>query len=268
MTEQQDVIEELDEAGVLSAIRWAYLSATARLLATATDDTAFDDRGWVGYTRFKLFEDRLDRVFACERYSVGSGDRDVALDLLYSQLPKGEAGSMPRLEPGLVTRNNLNLSPGWAFGNKRFLLASAEFGKLRELPWPQKSPTKQKVASQVDPDPAQGALFDYPTDAELRDSGTLLSVETELDMTTFVVGHSLDPLGGNIELGFGRPRLNSGGGQAWLWLENLLALPPSTGGQRADTSPQPTPADVEPDAPVRLRRQGGTLPGENRRSAQ
>lgn len=268
MTEQQDVIDELGEAGVLPAIRWAYMSATARLLTTSIDDAAFHDRGWIGYTRFKLFEDRLDRVFACERYSVGGGDRDAALDLLYSLLPKGEVDSMPRLEPGLVTRNNLNLSPGWVHGNKRFLLASAEYGKLRELPWSQKSPTKQKVASQIDPDPAQGSLFDEATDAELRSLETLLRVGEELDMTTFVVGHSLDPLGGNIELGFGRPRLNSGGGQAWLWLENLLTLPPVTGGQHVDTSPQPTPDDVEPDAPVRLRRQGGIRPGENLRGAQ
>jgi hypothetical protein len=40
-------------------------------------------------------------------------------------------------------------------------------------------------------------------------------------MVTFVVAHSLDPLSQQVELVFGRVRLNSGGGQAWRWRQDL-----------------------------------------------
>ncbi|GEM31494.1 hypothetical protein NN3_25010 [Nocardia neocaledoniensis NBRC 108232] len=268
MSEQQDVIAELGNAGVLAGIRWAYQSATARLLTTSADDAAFDDPGWVGTSRFKLFTDRLDRVFACKRYSVNGGDPDAALDLLYAQLPSNEIESMPRLDPGVVVRNNLNLSNGWSFGDKRFLLAAAGFGKLRELPWSQKSPTKQKVASQPDAYPDQGSLFDGDADTELSTLEAQLKESQKLDMTTFVVGHSIDMVSGDIELGFGRPRLNSAGGDTWLWLENLLKLPPVSGGRRGDTGPGPTGLDVEPDAPVRLRRRPATESGGDAIGAQ
>ncbi|WP_228002378.1 hypothetical protein [Nocardia australiensis] len=268
MSEQQDVIAELGSAGVLAGIRWAYLSATARLLTTSADDAAFDDPGWIGTSRFKLFTDRLDRVFACKRYSVSGSDPDAALDLLYAQLPKNEIESMPRLAPGLVERNDLNLSSGWAFGDKRFLLAAAVFGKLRELPWSQKSPTKQKVASQPDPHPEQGSLFAGDTDTELSTLESQLIESQKLDMTTFVIGHSIDVISGDLELGFGRPRLNSGGGDTWLWLENLLNLPPASGGRRGDAGPGPTAPDAEPDAPVRLRRRASTEPGVDASGAQ
>jgi hypothetical protein len=259
VSEQQDVIAELDDAGVLAGVRWAYLSATTRSLETYSEADGHD-AAWLGNTRYTLFRDRLDRVFACERYAVRSGNDDADLDLLYDQLSKRDIDTMPRLDAGLVRRANLNGSPGWVHGERRFLLASSVFGKIDQLPWPQKSPTKQRVARQRNPEPPQPSLFE---DLALEEIGGLEALATagqDLDLKTYVVAHSLDPLSQQIELVFGRPRLNSGGGQAWHWRQNLLGAPPLGGGRRTDSPPLPTGPNTVPDAPVRLRR-----PAEERR---
>lgn len=253
MSEQQDVIAELGDAGVLAGIRWAYLSATTRTLGTYSEADGHD-AAWLGNTRFTLFRDRLDRVFACERYAVRSGNDDTDLDLLYDRLSKYDIDTMPRLDAGLVRRSDLNGSPGWAYDSNRFLLASGAFGKLDHLPWPQKSPTKQRVARQRNPEPLQPSLFDDFALEELGGLEAALTAAQELDLTTYVTAHSLDPLTQQIELVFGRARLNSGGGQAWHWRQDLLGTPPADGGRRTEDGPIPTGPNSVPDAPVRLRR--------------
>ena len=252
VSEQQHVITELGDAGVLAGVRWAYLSATARALDMYSEADGHD-AALLGSIRYTLFRDRLDRVFACERYAVRSGNDDDDLDLLYDQLSEHDIAIMPRLDAELVRRSNLNGSPGWAYADLRFLLASCEFGKLDRLPWPQKSPTKQRVAEQRDPEPPQLTLFEE-LDQEEAGGLELLATGQELDLATYVVGHSLDPLSQQIELVLGRTQLNSGGGQAWRWRQNLLVTPPANGGRRSDDTPMPTGLDNVPDAPVRLRR--------------
>jgi hypothetical protein len=256
VSEQQDVIAELGAAGVLAAVRWAYLSATARSLETYSEADGHDT-AWLGNTRFTYFRDRLDRAFACERYAVRPGGDDAGPDLLYAELSEHDVDTMPRLEAGVVRRSNLNGSPGWAHGNRRFLLASCEFGKLDQMPWPHKSPTKQRVASQPNPEPSQPTLFDGFAGEEIGGLEAALTVEPQLDKVTFVVAHSLDPLSLQIELAFGRPRLNTGGGQAWHWCQDLLDIPPANLGRRTDDRPVPGEPNTVPDAPVRLRRSAG-----------
>jgi hypothetical protein len=158
-SEQQDVIADLGDAGVLAGVLWAYLSATARALDMFSEADGHD-AALLGNIRYTLFRDRLDRVFACERYAVRSGNDDADLDLLCDQLSEHDVATMPRLDAELVSRSNLNGSPGWAFSGLRFLLASCEYGKLDQLPWPQKSRTKQRVAEQRDPEPPQLTLFE------------------------------------------------------------------------------------------------------------
>src|SRR5579875_2312039 len=126
MGEQQEVIAELGAAGVLAGIRWAHASAT-RLALESYCEADGHDAAWLGNTRFTLFRNRLDRVFACERYAVSPGNDDADLDLLYAELSDQDIHTMPRLDPGVVRRSNLNGSPGWAHGPRRFLLASAAF---------------------------------------------------------------------------------------------------------------------------------------------
>ncbi|MGL5865788.1 MAG: hypothetical protein ACRCYX_07930 [Dermatophilaceae bacterium] len=257
MSEQQDVITDLEEAGVLAGTRWAYHSATIRSLETYSEADGHD-AAWLGNTRFTYFRNRLDRVFACEQYAVRSGDDDAGLDLLYAELSTLDRDTMPHLDPGLVRRSNLNGSPGWACGQRRFLLASGVFGKLDQTPWPQKSPTKQRVARQPNPDPAQPSLFESFADEEISGLESALNTANELDLVTFVIAHSLDSLSQQRELVLGRARLNSGGGHAWHWRQDLLGAPPADGGRRRGGTPLPTGPTVAPDdAPVRLRRQAG-----------
>ncbi len=248
MSEQQEVIRRLQSEGVLDAIRWAYGSAVSRVLEDYSED-AGHDAGWRGYLLFVLFRDRLDRVFSCGRYALGDGaDVGAGLDLVRAELTKEDADAMPALAPDLVRPANLNGSPGWAVGELQFLLQSGSFGQLDALPWARKSPTKQQVAKKMPPaTELPPALFDVegPVTEDL--------VEPSCDFEPFIAAYSLEPLGPRRELVFGRSRFNAGGGEAWYWYKNLLTLPPTHGGRRADT-PTPSGPDGVPDAPVRLRK--------------
>jgi hypothetical protein len=217
------------------------------------------DAAWLGMTRFTLLRDRLDRVFACERFAVRSGNDADDLDLLYAELSERDVSTMPTLDAGLVRRSNLNGSPGWAYQQWRFLLASCVFGKIAELPWPQKSATKQKVAGQRNPEPPQPSLFEGLALDEIVGLEGMVQTDEDLDLPTLVVAHSLDPLSQKGELVIGRARLNAGGGQAWDWRHDLLSTPPTAGGRAVGNAPLPTGPDSVPDAPVRLRRPAAEL---------
>ena len=252
MSEQQDVIRELAAAGVLAGVRWAYLAAASRTLEVFSEPDGHD-AALFGNLRFTLFRDRLDRVFACDRYELQSGSAATDhLDLLYAELSQNDIQTMPQVAPDLVRHADLMGSPGWAIGGRRFLLAACAFGKLDRLPWPRKSPTKQRVARQRQPDPAQPSLFDDVADEEIAGLEELLAAAHRLDLETFVVAHTLESVSGDMELVFGRARLNSGGGHAWHWYQDLLTAPPADGGRRRRDAPL-LPPDSAPDAPVRLR---------------
>jgi hypothetical protein len=262
VSEQEDVVAALEEAGILAGVRWAYTSASTRTLESYCEADGHD-AAWLGNTRFTLFRDRLDRVFACGRYAVQPGTAGTAsLDLLHAELADRDIAAMSQLPTDLVRRADLNGSPGWAWQEWRFLLASCAFGKLDRLPWPQKSPTKQRVASQPEPEPHPTLFDDDPAGDEIAGLIALQVQSKTLDLKTFVVAHALDAVSGDLELVFGRARLNSGGGDAWHWYEDLLTTGPADGGHRTDVSPPPTRPDGEPDAPVRLRRSASAQPGE------
>lgn len=260
MNEQQDIIAHLGAPGILAGVSWAYRSATDRTLDTYSEADGHDE-AWFGNTRHTLFRNRLDRVFACDRYAISSGNRSTDLDMLYAELSDRDIATMPDLEPNLVRRSDLNGSPGWAYEHYRFLLASCAVGKLDQLPWPQKSPTKQRVAHQRNPAPPQPSLFDWMPDEEISGLRAIVAEEQALDLTTFIVAHSLDPLTEDKELVLGRPRFNFGGGPAWHWRKDLLSLPPFGGGRRIDDTPLPSGPSTVPDAPVRLRRADEKQPG-------
>ncbi|MDQ1734119.1 MAG: hypothetical protein QOH56_370 [Pseudonocardiales bacterium] len=253
MDEQQDVIGELEAAGVLAGIRWAYRAAAGRTLEIFSEADGHD-AALLGNIRYTLFRDRLDRVFACEAYDLQPDSAPTDhLDLLYAELSQEDVNAMPHLAPDFVRRDDLTGSPGWAVEGRRFLLASCAFGKLDELPWPRKSPTKQRVARQRQPNPAQFSLFDDAADTEIAGLEELLASAYRLDLDTFVVAHTLDSVSHGSELVFGSPVFNSGGGQAWAWRHDLLAGPPIDGGRLRGDGPLPTGPNLVPDAPVRLR---------------
>jgi hypothetical protein len=253
MREQQEVIAELGAAGVLTGVRWAYESAVRRTLETYSEADGHDV-AWLGNTRFTLLRDRLDRVFGCGRYVAGPGD-ETDLDVLYAELSDQDIETMPQLAPGVVRRRDLHGSPGWAHQDRRFLLASGEPGRLDVLPWPSKSLTKRLVALQPSPEVRQPSLFEGFDPEEVGGLRALLDADEDPELATYVVGHSLDPFTGGIELVFGRPRLNAGGGQAWYWREDLLALPLPAQGRRDGAAPVAVDPVWAPDAPVRLRRE-------------
>lgn len=262
MSEQQDVVGDLEAAGVLAGVRWAYRAATSRTLEIYSEPDGHD-AALLGNLRFTLFRDRLDRVFACDPYDLRPGSAATAhLDLLYAELAQEHISSMPHLAADLVSRADLTGSAGWAIGGRRFLLASCVFGKLDRLPWPRKSQTKQRVARQREPDAAQASLFDGVADEEVAGLEELLAAAYRLDLETFVVAHSLDSVSQDEELVFGRPRLNNGGGEAWHWYQDLLTAPPADGGRQRGDGPLPSGPEEVLDAPVRLRRRKSEQQGD------
>ena len=253
MSERDDLVGALDRDGVLVGIRWAFTSAADRVMEDFSE-AAGHDATWVGVTRFTLFRDRLDRVFSCRRYAVADGmDGRLSLDVLHAELSERDVDTFPMLAPDLVVRADLSGSPGWSHGHTRWLLASSAFGKLDELPWPQKSSTKQLVAQQPTDEPQEPTLFDQFAEEEASGLVALMA-KTKLDLHTLVVGHSLDAEHGGRELVVGQPRLNSDGGSAWHWNHDLLQVPPSDGGRQQPLVPASIAPDATPDAPVKLRR--------------
>jgi hypothetical protein len=287
MDEQQEVIAELTAAGVLAGIRWAYESATRRSLESYCEADGHDP-AWLGHTRFTLFRDRLDRVFACARYAVPAVGGGLDRDLLYAELSERDLASMPHLAPGLVRRSDLRGSAGWIYRRHWFLIASAEFGRIDTLPWLEKSVTKQLVAMQPGPDHRQPSLFeDLLTDGVVPDhllpegapagialpprlDPVLLTADRQLKLPAFIVAHTLDADTGEIELAFGRPWLNLRGGPAWHWRENLLTVPlPAVRRTEVPAAAERDQLSVVPDAQVRLRViDGGRRTGRGRDGGQ
>lgn len=249
MSEQHDVMGRLRDSGVVDGIEWSYRSATSRALSDHSEEAGYN-RASLGFNRFTLFKDRLDRVFSCGKYVLDDeGDTTRGLDILHAELAEDEIRMMPQLAPHLVRRADLNRSPGWAFEDLRFLLASSPFGKIDRIAWPRKGKTIQLIAAQPNPEP-QPSLFDDLDPEEIPGLAELS--EAQLDLDTFVVAHALDPLTQGLELAIGRPCTTSGGGPTWYWREDLLATRPTPGGHRIETPSLAGPDTVE-DAPVRLR---------------
>ncbi|MFD1046635.1 hypothetical protein ACFQ1S_14285, partial [Kibdelosporangium lantanae] len=231
MFEQQRVVGALRRAGVIDGIWWACRSAVDRSLDLYSEADGHTPT-LLGYTRHTLFCDRLDRVFSCGRYAVSPGDMHGGLDQLYAELSPRDIDTMPELDPALVIRSDVDGSPGWVHNGRRFVLSSIGYGKIDSVRWDRKSVTKQKVARQSDSGPTQPSLFETIGTAELGEQQMLLVASTQLDLPTFVVGHSLTPDTGNYELVLGRTRENADGGRPWRWRVDLLQGPFAGGGRR------------------------------------
>jgi hypothetical protein len=250
MTERDKVLAALAADSILAGFQWAWHATVRRTLETYNEADGHD-AALLGSLRFTVLRDRFDRVFSCERYATAPGAVTGDLDPVYDQLSAQDISDMPRIALGAVTRADLNGSPGWCHQNRRFLLASGAYGKLEKLPWPQKGPTKQNVAMQPNPEQLQGSLF--PDLAPEEIGGLQAAVGVDLDLPTFVVAHSLDPIHQQGEFLLGRPRLNAGGGKAWHWTASLLS--PITPHKEQSVSPI-SEASARPevgDAPVRRR---------------
>lgn len=267
MTEQQDVIDALQAASVLDAVRWAFDSACNQTIADYAPLHGHDTQ-WVGNTRYKVLQNRLDRVFAQREFAppAGSG-QEVSRDLLYAGLPQAEIDTMPLLPVGTAYRDDFNQSPGWTSLGYRILIASFTAGRIDEIQWTQKSTTKKRVAQQPNPDPAQEMLFEE-TDLDPETFALLMREDLKLDRETFVLAHALDADSNARELYLGRPALNVGGGAAWHWRHALVTpVRGDDGGLGAESGPTeplrpgPDATSVE-DANVKLRKAAGASPKE------
>lgn len=110
-------------------------------------------------------------------------------------------------------------------------------------------------------------LFEALPEGTEIDMSVVQATDTELDLTTFVIVHTADSITGRSELALGRPRLNSGGGPSWWWLQDLDGFRPVGGGNRVVNTPMPTGPNTVPDAPVRVRREAGETGGASSRAS-
>ena len=241
MTERDEVVTRLRASGVLPAIRWAYLSAAAQTLNDYSEDAGYDASG-SGVPGIRCFVTTWTGFSPAGATPLRRGNT--------AYLTAHDIETKPEVPHTLVQRADLNRSHGWVIENIRFLLASPPYGEIEQLPWPQKSSTKQQVASQPSPEPLP-TLFDEFAPGEI--GGLVAASEEPLLSDTYVVAHSLDPVGGHSGLIFGRPRFNEGGGDAWYWYVDLLGEPPAEQGQKVEPPSPSGPPDIVPDAPVRLR---------------
>lgn len=247
MGERERVIDDLTDAGVLAAIRWAHRSAHGQLWQDFDPDSGLDQQ-WVGLTAHKYLVNRQDRVFQCNGYAVPAGAAGVGRDVLARGMHGQDFRSMPQLPPGLVERSDLNGSPGWRFGDWRWLMVSCEYHRVGEIVWSQRSETKDRVARQPYLDDEIG-LFRL---AELLPPAESLSEEDRLLRNTLVLAHAMDPDSGETELHLGRSRSNDDHGPAWSWLVDLLDLPVTATEPMIEST-----VDVDGDtanASVRMRR--------------
>lgn len=265
MSERDDVLKALGQAGALGALRWAYSSAATRVLEDYSED-AGHDTAWFGYTRFKLFVDRLDRVFACERYAVRDDvDGGTSLDVVHAELTQNDVETMPAVAPRMVVRGNLNQSPGWVVNDLRLLLHSITPGKgIEDLTWSPARPTKWHVARQPSSDVAEQTLFEAVGEEEI-DGSAFVDETASLDLRTLVVAHALHPVTGARELVLGHPRLNESGGRPWYWTHDLLQARPGDGERLRPAPSGPVPPQNVPDAPVKLRQRAGEPEAEGTR---
>ena len=219
MGERERVIDDLADAGVLAAIRWAHRSAHGQLWQDFNPEGGLDQQ-WVGLTAHKYLVNRQDRVFQCQAYAVPPDADGVGRDVLAAGMRDEDFRSMPLLRPGVVERSDLNGSPGWRFGDWRWLMVSCEYGRVDEIVWSHRSETKDRVARQPYMDDEIG-LFKL---IELLPPAESLTEDQRLLRNTLVLAHAMDPDNGETELYLGRARSNDDKGPAWSWKVDLLSL--------------------------------------------
>ena len=245
MTFQSEAIEALSKSGVLDGIIWAARSACARTLADYSEATGHDAT-WLGQTRYILFKDRLDRAFSLGKYYLSEGaDEGAGKDFLFAELTVTDIESFPDVGAGRVKRADINNSPGWTDGAYPFLLQSFKPGRINSIGWAGISPTKERVASQEDPDKIY--LFEAPAD----DNEEVITVP--IGDPVLVVAHALDPITGEVELYVGLPSLERDRNAPWHWLHPLLGGPPDKLRVEMPRNGDQNKIKVVDDAPVKLR---------------
>lgn len=222
MREQEDALRELDDSGVIRALRWAWGSARRSTLRSFDPDTGHD-QGWLGYTAYKVFTNRLDRVFRCEKFETRPDQSHSERCLVLARgMPRRDYQEIPVLPADLVERDDLNGSPGWRRGSWQILLQSFGGQHVDNIVWSQKSRTKSKVASQADPHqpPLPWDVVDLRMAADVL--GELPDAPAaELSVIQLVCAYAIDFPSGDATLHLGRPRHARRGEITWHWRKSL-----------------------------------------------
>jgi len=238
VTYRSETIQDLAGLGVLGALRWAASSATTRVLADYSEAAGYNATS-LGMNRHVLLQDRLDRVFSLGKYYIPEGaDASLGLDLVFAELSAYDIDSFPALLPGVAKRADIHGSPGWRIGQHHFLLQSFTPGGVDEIRWIQKSPTKQQIARQLNPD--QEPLFEMPSDVIPP------LVFDDIATPILVLAHSLNPYTSTAEWFLGLPRTADYEDDGpWYWLYDLHNQQPIGGGSYIPTPQSPLdPNDI------------------------
>lgn len=219
MSEEREAREFLLNAGFLHDVRDAHEATTRIVFSSLSRADGFKERSF-GYTAFDVLESQLDRVFRTGEHAVDH---------------------QPTLDDVVVTRDNLNGSPGWRCGPYRVLLKRYELGEVDAIRWDKLSPTKQAISK-----------MDFPDDPQLAlDLG---EIEVDTRVVTLVLAHSASEEPMEMELFLGRPRFNADRGSPWWW--RIAVSRESLGDDPRVALAEPTLPiwdDEEADVPLRLR---------------
>lgn len=252
MGQGSEVAKTFEANGLMDALRWAWRSAASH---------AYDEHNpEVGHTLANLglnahnqLKDRIERVGQTGAYRLPTVDDaddtpdrlPSGEDVLHAGLDRDEIISMIALDPGAIVRCDFNGSPGFRMGNYLVLMQSHPLGQVQDIRWSQKSATKQRAASQGDPD--QYALFD-DIHSDAPESGD--------DLRVLVLAHAIDPDTGRPELHLGQPSMNEHDESPWYWLFEIRDdLPRPNAGTHSDDTPAIDPNEGVPDATVKRRMQ-------------
>ncbi|MDQ6733181.1 MAG: hypothetical protein M3Z35_03540, partial [Nitrospirota bacterium] len=146
MSEETDVIEALEEAGVVALFNWVGRVAFERVFRDFDED-AGHDQAIVGSLAYKYLLNLFDRATSSGKYTLPDGSSpEDGRDLLRLGITDQAFADMPRFDRDSINRSNFNGSPGWATPEIRWLLQSFKFSGIDKIAWSDKSPTKQRVA--------------------------------------------------------------------------------------------------------------------------
>jgi len=254
VTERGDCLRKLERAGVIAALAWVARTAYTRV-GQDYDPAAGHGRTVSGVLGYTYFQDLQDRAFSLGAFRVPAAEIVAGRsgqDILREGISPEAFTTMPGIPSGTVRRADFNTSPGWAVEDVRWLLQSYPYGKIDDVPWAQKSPSKQRIANQSYID--QPAVLDGWADLGLDESAAALDT---FEGVTLVLAHAFNGATGEYELYLGRPRMKRGrGDSAWHWRERIARGGGSGGGipiPDAPALPGNPPTQNVADAPVRLR---------------
>lgn len=204
-----------DLSPVIPSMQWAIATA-GETAAKQFDPATGHTNRLFGHIKRDLIIDRLDRTFQTGEY-LYSYDPESANDdsRLYETLSDTEIDSMPKVEPGIVVRDNRRQSTKWRF--KRYCIYLHSFGsnEFYDLNWcTQKSAIKREIASTpYKAGGATGTQLALDLDDEfLTASPKFTNFSTPTEVSLILAYRSLAD---SLAVGVGVPRNNTDGGTPW-----------------------------------------------------